>query len=271
MSQKIKAPNDKNRSFIWGIVALVAICAVVIAFMVINGRKGGDVDLASADVDFDVALEDGVVTMRGQDAAEDAPAVDIFEDYSCTHCADLAEVDSDSLQKAVGDGEMNVDLHTVKFVDEETSTRTGAVALAIADTGDAGAFWGFHKKAFEDQATVSRDWEFEELADAADQVGVDSGVVDSIRDESVLEEYSPMLDANGEELGQRMGDQAATPAIFVGGEQFPLQQDPENPGAMKDWVPDVLALSAGETPEGTLPEDGQTDEDLQSPADPEGE
>lgn len=264
VSQKIKAPNDKNRSFLWGLVALVVICAVVIAVMVINGRKDSNEDLTAEDVNFSVAVEDGVVSLRGENADEEASPVELFEDYSCHYCAELAEASSDSIQDAVENGEMNLDLHTVNFVDETTSTRGGSAALAIADTGDAGAFWAFHKKAFGDQTTVARSWEWEDYADAAEQLGVDADVVDSIRDGSVEETYAPMLETNGEDLNQRMPDQAGTPALFVDGQQVEVQQDPST-GKLGDWVPGVLetlgTAGSGSTEEQDADADASTEEE----------
>ncbi|MGP9609363.1 DsbA family protein [Corynebacterium sp. AOP36-E1-14] len=246
MSQKIKAPNDKNRSFLWAIVALVVICVLFIGFMVFNGRKSADVDLSAADVSFSVSVEDGVVQLRSGDD-NDASTAEVFEDYSCHYCAELVDVDGDSMKAALEDGDLNVDLHTVNFVSgsDPASTRTGAVAMAIADTGNAGAFWAFHEKAFEDQTTVARDWGFDELADAAEQLGVEDSVVESIRDESVVDTYKPLLDANSEELNERMDGQAATPALYVDGESYAIERDPEDPEKMKNWVPDVIAGNSG--------------------------
>ncbi|MGP5928947.1 DsbA family protein [Corynebacterium glyciniphilum] len=262
MSQKIKAPNDKNRNFLWGIVALVVICVVFIGFMVFNGRKSTDVELSAADVSFSVAVEDGVVQLRSDDVADDAPTADVYEDYSCTHCADLVEADSESMEGALDAGEINVNLHTVNFLDSngnESSSRTGAVAMAIAETGDTGAFWAFHEKAFGDQAEVARDWRFDELADAAEQLGVDSDVVDSIRDESVMDQYKPNLQANGDRLRELMGDQAGTPALYIDGEYLTVERDPEDPSKLKDWVPDVIGGEAGDAPQESAAETESSD------------
>ncbi|MEJ6550914.1 MULTISPECIES: DsbA family protein [unclassified Corynebacterium] len=262
MSQKIKAPNDKNRSFLWGIVALVVICVVFIGFMVFNGRKSTDVELSAADVSFSVAVEDGVVQLRSNDVADDAPTADVYEDYSCTHCADLVEADSESMEEALDAGNMNVNLHTVNFLDSngnESSSRTGAVAMAIAETGDAGAFWAFHEKAFGDQSEVARDWRFDELADAAEQLGVDSAVVDSIRDESVVETYKPDLQSNGDRLRELMGDQAGTPALYIDGEYLTVERDPEDPSKLKDWVPDVVGSTTEDAPQESATETESAD------------
>lgn len=249
MSQKIKAPNEKNRSFIWGLGALVVIAAVFIGFMVFNGRSNnGSVEAAAADVNFTVAQNNGVVELRSDNSDDAAPVADIYEDYSCTHCADLSEVHSDSVQDAVEGGQLNANFHTVNFLDANdnpTSSRAGVVALAIADTGDAGAFWGFHTMAFDNQSTVVRDWSFEDFADAAEQLGVEADVVESIRDESVMDEYRPMLDTNADGLREIMGDEAGTPALFVNGEYLAVQRDPENPDQLQDWVPQVLGAMPG--------------------------
>lgn len=262
MSQKIKAPNEKNQSFIWGIGALIVIAAVFIGFMVFNGRSNGALEISAEDTDLTVTQENGVIELRSDTSDEAAPVADIYEDYSCTHCADLAEVHSDSIEDAVEDGTLNANFHTVNFLDENnnpSSSRTGVVALAIADTGDAGAFWGFHKMAFDNQSTVARDWEFEELADAAEQLGVEEDVVESIRDESVMDEYRPMLDANADGLREIMGDEAGTPALFIDGEYLAVQRDPENPDQLQDWVPQVVGGGSAEDAGDEGAEDADTE------------
>ncbi|AGP30268.1 DsbA family protein [Corynebacterium terpenotabidum] len=246
MSQKIKAPNEKSNGFLWGIVAIVVIAVVVIALVVIQGRddKAGSLEPVAADVNFNVSVEDGSIVLVSDDVAADAPVAELFEDYSCHYCSDLVIADHESLQTAIGDGKITMRFNTVNFLDggdDGHSTLAGVVAMAIADSGNASAFWGFHNWAFINRTEISG-YSLDQFADAAETLGVDADTVDAIRDGSVRDEYQALLEANMDELTNREGDSAGTPTLYVDDTKFDLQQDPEmdTETQMADWVPEVV-------------------------------
>lgn len=244
MSQKIKAPNQKSSGFLWGIVAIVVIAVVVIAVVVVQGRKSTDstADLARADVSFDVSFADDTITLKKPGTPDSAPVADIYQDFACIHCADLVEADHASMLKALNDGTLVVNMKFTGFVDggeKGSSTRGTAVAVALARTGDAGAFWALHEKAFLDRGNVLG-WNYGQYADALENLGVEAATVDAVRDESVNAEGLSVTEANGKALQDKMGDKAGTPALFVDGEQIQIQKDPNDALKMKDWIPDVV-------------------------------
>lgn len=247
MSQKIKAPNEKSNGFLWGLVAIVVIAVVVIAVVVLQGRdSASSKDIEAEDVNFSVSYADGTVTLKSDNAADDAPVVDIFEDYACPHCADLAEVDHADMKKALDDGKLVVNLETVNILDSDGSgginpgaaTMGGAVQMAIAKSGNVKAFWALHDYVFSNQSSVYRDWEYSDYADAAESLGVDKDVVDAIRDESVKDEYLDILADNVAEMKDKGVE--GTPAVFVDGQQFQLKKDPNDASKMQSWVPEVV-------------------------------
>lgn len=243
MSQKIKAPNEKSNGFLWGLVAIVVIAVVVIAVVVIQGRDStSSKDIEAEDVNFSVSYADGTVTLKSDDVADDAPVVDIYEDYACHHCADLVEADHVDLKQALDDGKLVVNLETVNILDggddSGPATRGAAVQMAIAESGNAEAFWSIHDYVFANQSEVSRNWGYSDYADAAESLGVDQDVVDSIRDESVKDEYLDAINSNLESMQDKGVE--GTPAIFVDGEEFPVQRDPNNSNKIQNWVPEVL-------------------------------
>ncbi|MDE5064022.1 thioredoxin domain-containing protein [Wolbachia endosymbiont of Drosophila chauvacae] len=247
MSQKIKAPNQKGNGFLWGIVALVVIVVVVVAVIVVNNRKDKDsIDIASEDVNFGISYDGGVVTLKNDKTTDSTPVADIFEDYACPHCADLVEADHADMKKALDDGKLVVKLHTVNILDGDgkgnikpgPATMGGAAQLAIAETGDAAAFWSIHDYVFANQNDVYRNWEYGDYAEAADKLGVDKDTVDAIRDGSVKDKY---LDTFADNV-KAMNDKGAqgTPAVYIDGQEMPVQKDPNDASKVKNWIPDVV-------------------------------
>jgi len=247
VSQKIKAPNEKSNGFLWGLVAIVVIAVVVIAVVVIQGRdsKSGNEGLAPAEnVNFSVGVEDGNIVLASDAVADGAPVADLYEDYSCHFCSDLVTADHESLKAALNDGKITMRYNTVNFLDGGEgghSTVAGAVAMAIADSGNAEAFWAFHDWAFMNRTDISG-YDYGDFADAAENLGVDEDTVASIRDESVGDKYQSVLESNMDRLKEKEGDDTGTPSLYVDGEKFQLQKDPEmdTQTQMADWVPDVV-------------------------------
>ncbi|WP_297008928.1 thioredoxin domain-containing protein [uncultured Corynebacterium sp.] len=247
MSQKIKAPNEKNNGFLWGLVAIVVIAVVVIAVVVIQGRDRTDsTGIEAEDVNFSVSYADGTITLKSDGAAADAPVVDVYEDYACHHCADLVEADHADMKQALDDGKLVVNLETVNILDSDgnggikpgPATMGGAVQMAIAKSGNAEAFWAIHDYVFANQSDVARNWGYGDYADAAESLGVDKAVVDAIRDESVKDEYLDVLAGNVDSMKDRGVE--GTPAIFVDGEEYQVRRDPNDANKIQNWVPDVV-------------------------------
>lgn len=243
MSQKIKAPDSKGGSgFVWVIVAILAIAAVVIGFVVVKNSGDDKVaeEMPQTDVNFTVERKDNSVVLASKDVKKDAPVVEIFEDFSCPHCGDLTKADHEDTLKALDDGDVIVHFNFLNFLDGNapgSSTRGAAVALALADTGNAKAFWNMHSHAMMEQTEVARNWEYEDFANAASAYDVDQSVLDSIRDGSVQESAMPIVEGNKKELEKRLGS-VSSPIIFVDGKEYKVKAGPD--GQPKSWVPDVV-------------------------------
>lgn len=243
VSQKIKAPDSKSGTgFIWTLVAIIAIAAVVIGLFV--WKNTGDDKLAEEmpqeDVNFTVTREDNAVVLASKDVKKDAPKVEIFEDFSCPHCGELARADHQDALKALNDGEIVLKYHFMNFLDGEargSSTRGAAVALAVAETGNAKAFWNLHKHVMFNQADVARNWDYEKYAGALSAYGLDQGVIDSIKSGSVEEAVISLVDGNEEELKKREGS-VSSPVVYANGKQVQLKQDANR--QPMSWVPEVV-------------------------------
>ncbi|WP_297008929.1 thioredoxin domain-containing protein [uncultured Corynebacterium sp.] len=214
---------------------------LVLASAVVSGTALTACSSGDGGTGLGVTLEDGDIVLAG-DVADGTPVVDLYEDYSCHYCADLAEADTASLRDALDNDKLTMRFNTVNFLDggeDGHSTLAGAVALAIADTGDVDAFWQYHDRAFLQYRDII-DWTLDDFAGLAEELGVDAGTVDAIRDGSVVTTYRPALELNFVELKDRLGGQAGTPSVFVDGTQLQMKKDPADPTKMADWVPDVV-------------------------------
>lgn len=245
MSQKIKAPNASKggNGFLWGIIAILVIAAVAIGFIVYNNQKHkvDNISLPNDEVKVKMTAKDSIVTLEAENAGDNVPTVEVFEDFSCHYCAQLETASSDDVKKALEDGKVKVKFRFLNFLDrgDESgpSTRGAAVAWAVAKTGDVDAFWNLHRLMMEEQSTVTRQWEWDELANAADKMGVDGGVVEKIRDKSVKDEGAKISRENDKEVEKREGD-VSSPLLYKNGKRFDPPMNPDE--TLGSWVPNVL-------------------------------
>lgn len=264
-----------GKTVIWTIAAVVAALGVAIAVLgvyVVDSSENSvgpvsslfsdDDDSGSdsgtgayGDVSAEVSYAGGVVTLQGEDTAADAPVVDIFLDFSCPYCADLAASSHEDLSDALAEGSVVVQLHVLNFLDGDSdgrfdpqdvgsSTRAGSAAIAVAETGNAEAFLALHDKALLERSTVAQQWDFADFADLAEEHGVDADTVEAIRSGEVIDEGNAAFAVNFGVLEERAGE-VATPSVFVtsadGGEPAEVEMllDPST-GKIASWVPLVM-------------------------------
>lgn len=245
MSQKIKAPNSGSKGgsgFLWIMVAILVVAALVL-FLFVRNNTGSDKvaeEMPQEDVNFSVSREDNSVVLASKDVAKDAPTVEIFEDFSCPHCADLVKADHEDSLKALNEGKVKIKFNFLNFLDSEaggSSTRGAAVTLALADAGNAKAFWNAHNYFMMNQPEVARKWNYEEFANAVKAYDLDQSVIDSISNGSVQDAAIPVVDGNKEDLTKRIG-QVSSPVLFSDGKQVQVKQDGN--GKPMSWVPEVV-------------------------------
>ncbi|APT85368.1 DsbA family protein [Corynebacterium aquilae] len=237
MSNKIKSPNEKSHGFIWALVIVAMVIAAVLAYIVTNGEKAESEKLTEGNVDkvnMSVKVHDGMITLSkdGGDAAG-TPVADLYEDYSCPHCAELAEATDDDMRAAVEAGKMIVNIHPLNFLDRNEpdghSTKAGAAALAVANSGNATDYWNYRAMLMRDQAKIYNKWSNEDFANAAQSFGMDSATVDAIRDGKDADEMREMAKKDAEKLNQLTG-KVSSPRVLVDG------KDVED---ISNWVSEV--------------------------------
>lgn len=238
--RSVADPNAKgSANFLWVIVAVLAIAAIVIGLVVWQSNNNRTADLAErATIDFSGEMEyaDGVVTLRSADAGEDTPEVSLYEDFSCPHCAELAEATDEQMLSEIENGNLIVNIHPLNFMDrgaEGHSTHSLASALPLAEAGDANAYLNLRQLLFEDQQSIYNEWGGDQFADAADAFGASDEAVEAIRDESDLDEAKSVGQANGDQLEEMTGS-VSSPRIIQDGKDLEIQD-------INQWVSAVVA------------------------------
>lgn len=233
-SRKVADPNAKGKSgFLWGLVALLVIVAVVIGYIIWNGQSAKTDELAdrAVEVNMDMEYQDNSVVLKSANAKDDASVVELYEDFSCLHCAQLAVASDEKMAKAIEDGKMIVHVRTLNFMDGRSdpeeldgySTQAATATRALAEDGDVHAYWNLRKVLLEDQQDVARQWGAKEMAEAAKAFDASSAAVDKIKnmDLSAGQEFAA---ASYHKLEKDSGT-VSSPRLFVDGEEFELTSD----------------------------------------------
>lgn len=224
-STKVSNPNSKGGSgFIWAIVAVIAIAAVVIGYIVMSGQGKKTEHLAereTIDVAFESEFSDNAVTLRSADAKADAEVVDLYEDFSCSYCGQLAVNTDEQMQAAVEEGDLVVNVRPLNFLDRGSidghSTRAAAAVLALAEAGETDAYWNLRAYLMEDQQDIYNKWSNDDFADAAKQFGASDETVEKIRSGENVEPTNALATANADKLNTETGS-VSSPRVIQDGQ-----------------------------------------------------
>lgn len=231
MSNKVQNPNQGgSKAFLWALVAVVVVAIVVVAYIVIQGQ--GAKTAFVADRDFEETTisttvdGDKIILAAESEAADDAEVVQLYEDFSCSYCALLAENTDDPMKEEIESGNLVVEVHPLNFLDrgntEGHSTTALAAALSVADSGDSDLYWNFRTLLLEEQDELLNQWNNDDFADAAEAMGADSSVVNAIRNGDNAERAVEVATANSELLSEQTGN-VSSPRVLQNGEDLPIE------------------------------------------------
>ena len=188
------------------------------------------------DVAFTSDFSDNAVTLKADNAKPDAAEVDLYEDFSCSYCAMLAENTDEDMQAAIESGDLVVNVRTLNFLDrgnaEGHSTRAAAAVLAIAEAGETDVYWNYRAALMEEQADIYNKWSNDDFADAAEQLGASEGVVETIRSGENVEATDQLATENADKLQAETGS-VSSPRVIQDG------QDVDSPD-INQWLDVVL-------------------------------
>ncbi|MBP3088139.1 hypothetical protein EML15_03095 [Corynebacterium sp. sy017] len=246
-SSKVKNPNEKSHGFVWAIVALLVVIIAVVAYIVIDGKKANSERIAqnTESVGFNVSFADNAVVLKSDKAAADAKNVEVYEDFACPHCADLATATDEAMKKAIEDGKIIVHIRSLNFLDGMAeskpgrealttinghATKAGTAAYVVAKAQEGDAYWNFRKYLLENQSDIYGSVDEEQLSKLAADYGASSDVVKTIKSGSEKESYRKVALANYDTLDKEH-DGVSSPRIFINGEEYTGEN-----GRMEGWV-----------------------------------
>ncbi|WP_342318345.1 thioredoxin domain-containing protein [Corynebacterium mayonis] len=247
-TRKVTNPNQKSGAgFIWTILAIILIAAVVIGLIFFNGRTKRDEALSEKMIPVDnLSIEytegDPAIVLNSKNGAANAVTVDLFEDFSCPHCADLATASDEEMLQKIEAGELSVNLRPMTILDrqgtettEGHSTRALAAELALAAHDDVPAMWNLRAHLLENQKDVYNRFKNDDFADLARGFGASEEAISDIRAGKFIEAAKEMGQQNVDYQSEKTGE-AYTPRVFKDGEDVRIpSQDPSS------WIDDVLS------------------------------
>lgn len=240
MSTKVSDPNKKGGAgFLWAIVAVVVIAIVVIGYIIFSGQGAKTEHLADREyeeVAFTADYHDGMVTLAAEGAPEDAAEVHLYEDFSCPHCATLAENTDADMKNAIEDGQLVVNVHPLNFLDRGNtdghSTQAVAAMLAIAEVEDPALYWNYRSVLMEEQEDIYNKWSNDDFANAAEELGAPGDVVGSIRNGEYHDQAVEVAQGNAQQLEEQTGS-VSSPRVLQNGQDVEVAD-------INQWIDAVL-------------------------------
>lgn len=226
MSNKVKSPNDKGNGFIWALVAILVIAVIIVGYIVYSGQGAKTEFVAERefeDVDLEVTRDGSQVTLSSQNATAETPEASLYEDFSCPHCSELAIQTDDQMRDVVEAGDLVVNLSALHFMDRGNtdghSHNALAAALATVEHGDADLFWNYRSLLLEEQERIANQWNNEDFANAAAEMGADDAVVDAINNGEFEEEAQQVGEENAATLEEQTGS-VSSPRVLQNGQEI---------------------------------------------------
>ena len=191
--------------------------------------------------------------------AASAPILDIYFDYSCSHCAQFEGIHTEEINQLLSDKKITLALHPCKILKQDwTSTVMNAMGVVL-DEAPAQSL-SFHGAAFEilSQVLETKNQSLltvDSLVAAATKVGVPT---------EVSAKFKAAVDSNKYKKWVELGDKAfadrdlkGTPSVFFKGEQIDLStlQSPTS----------LTELVTGSTPT-SQPSEQSTQQPAEQPA-----
>lgn len=228
MSGKVRNPNETSRGFLWAVLALVVIAVAVIAYVVMSGQQPKVTEYAEREqtpVSFELAAKDNVIQLKAANAKKDAANVDLYEDFSCHYCAQLAEATDADMKKAIEAGTVVVNIHTMHFLDggqDGHSTAAGTAAYTVAKMDTPAVYWNYREVMMKDQQNLYGK-SVDELAQIATDLGASAETVEAIKSGQYQDEFKKLADANEAKL-EKVGKKVSSPRVFIDGTEIQGQE-----------------------------------------------
>lgn len=229
---QVKPVSSKGPSGVLIGAVVVLVIALIAGLVWAVTRDGADL---SAEGGANTLPEGGGVSLGpGLDA--DVPQLHIYGDFQCPWCGVLEDAIGDDVQQLVADGEINLTVTLMSFLDGqvrgEGSLRAANAALCADDVD---LFLPYYQTVYTERPQQGGGVSDEQLVAYARQVGIDGDELDTFRscvDDRTHEEYVHAM----QERANRDGV-TGTPRVFIDGTQITDEQ-------MTDLMEEVTTLDA---------------------------
>lgn len=201
-------------------VGVLLIVGAVVVFFVLGNSNKETGAAPSADGTISLQGTDGVPFTVGDTSmtvgSVDAPVtIDLYEDYSCPHCADYEEAVGPTLFALAAKGDAVVNFHPIQIV-TSYGTAAGSAATCVA-TNDAQNWSKFHSTLFATHSQESDGWGAKDFANFAK--------IQGITDEDTLScitkgTYEGWIGTNTD--ASRTAGISGTPTLLINGQQTDL-------------------------------------------------
>ncbi|MDN5761026.1 MAG: DsbA family protein [Microlunatus sp.] len=214
-AERLQRKRKTTQIIVVVVVALVAISIVASAILLgTSGRKdrvptaSTSVTVGGTSVPFDV---DGSAFQVGKSDAK--ATLDLWVDYSCSHCQEFEAASNDVLAQKVGSGELKVRYHNLQFV-TAYGAQAGSAAACVA-TYAPQQWWALNAALYANHSAESDGWKGAQFADFAQQLGVESqDALTCIGDQR----YTSWISDNTSAAAD--AGVTGTPTLFLNGQQI---------------------------------------------------
>ena len=202
------------------VAVLLVVGAVVVFFVMGNNAPTTPGEAPSAKGTISLQGTDDVPFTVGDTAITigrvDAPVtIDLFEDYSCPHCADYEVAVGSTLYGLAAKGDALVKFHPVQVV-TQYGTNAGSAATCVA-ASDSQNWPDFHSKLFANHNQQSDSWSAKDFANFAKIQGItDEATLACIKKGT----YTSWIGSNIEAF--RAAELTGTPSLLINGKQVEL-------------------------------------------------
>jgi protein-disulfide isomerase len=212
-----------NKVVVAAVVVIVAIIAVVGGVIWAERSSTEEVTGGGNALPTGVsALGQGYPAFQDVTPAENAPVVDLYEDFQCPACAQFEAVVGDTFTGMAREGRIKLVYHVKNFLDDnlgnDSSTRAGNAAFCASD---AGKFQEFHDQVFPNQPAREGDgFTDEQLKGFAETAGVTGEALTTWQacfDAGTYVDYVNSVEQQSFEDGVR-----GTPTVKIDGEEVEL-------------------------------------------------
>ncbi|MFN3600989.1 MAG: DsbA family protein [Dietzia sp.] len=232
--------TKKNNGMLITVGALIAIAVLVLGGVVWMAQRGGEANPISFGETADelIDITDTGVIVVGE---ENAPVLQVWEDFNCPACASFEGQYGEPLATAVEDGDLRVEYHNLDFQNRasasgEYSTRAIAAIQCVAAKDSLPVFFDVKNAYYANQpAGQGGDLSPRELADIAESAGANADSVECIGNVETnggMEKAEETAD-NADRSIRDVAGSVSTPTVAFEGEVIDL--------ADATWLNDILS------------------------------